>query len=251
MNFSSTVRNGSLPTHSTLGTMSCKMFCEFYFYQSTIQSVLDLESFRAPKRFTSTIDSIAISEEMLAEGLLGMDTLSHPDKDLLTSDLWGSYFYYPPRQPGGGISSRVAAAFRNMSASVSGTTLPSSRASTPALKRVSSLRVSSSELPKEEVTVGAAQIVEIPSLAPMGPMRINTLWGTLIRDQARMCIPDLEVLTAYPIDYRFPAFGWSKKGDLTKSGFFPADPKVLHTTSSTEAPAGPGQRRPSKYQTSI
>ena len=64
--------------------------------------------------------------------------------------------------------------------------------------------------------------------APPGPKRINTLWGTQVRDHARMCIPDLNVLIDYPIDFRFPAFGWTRRGELTSSGFFPADPKSLH-----------------------
>jgi hypothetical protein len=62
-----------------------------------------------------------------------------------------------------------------------------------------------------------------------GPARVNTLWGVFIRDYARMCIPDLEVLVDYPIDYKFPAFGRNKKGDIVSSGFFPADPASLHT----------------------
>ena len=58
---------------------------------------------------------------MLAEGMVGkdgIDHLVHPDKDLLTSDFWGSYFYYA-RVP---TNSRVAAAvnFRNQSASATG-----------------------------------------------------------------------------------------------------------------------------------
>ena len=74
-----------------------------------------------------------------------------------------------------------------------------------------------------------------------GQERINTLWGSLIRDYARMCIPDLEVLVDYPIDYRFPAFGRDKHGRLVGSGFFPGDPKPLHSdfnSSSSSAHAG-------------
>lgn len=180
--------------------------------------IIDLDH-RAPKKFTSTIDSIAVSEEMLAEGMVGMDLSNHPDADILTSDLWGSYFHCPPRIP---TASRVAAAavtFRNLSASVTGSSSSScSRATTP-LKRVCSMREAAGPEPSKSSAA--------TTLSP-GPMRINTLWGTLIRDHARMCIPDLEVLVNYPIDYRFPAFGWSKKGELVSSGFFPADPSSLH-----------------------
>ena len=58
---------------------------------------------------------------------------------------------------------------------------------------------------------------------PKGPARINTLWGLCIREHARMCIPDLDVLVDYPIDYKYPVFS------PTSSGFFPADPVSLHT----------------------
>ena len=64
----------------------------------------------------------------------------------------------------------------------------------------------------------------------VGPKKVNTLWGTLIRDQARMCIPDLDVLVDYPLDFRYPAFARSKTGENYSSGFFPADPISLHTT---------------------
>lgn len=153
---------------------------------------------------------------MLAEGMLNIDHLTHPDKDLLTSEIWGSYFLC--QKPS--TVSRVAAAavnFRHMSASVTSGSI-SSRASTP-LKRVSSMKSAKEEVASVEVN---------PQPITPGPLRINTLWGTLIREHARMCIPDLEVLKDYPIDYRFPAFGWTKKGELVSSGFFPADPISLH-----------------------
>ena len=178
------------------------------------------------------VTSIVVSEEMLAEGMKDIDEAEeHPDKDLLTSDIWGSYFYCP-RTP----RSRVAAThsnFRNMSASVSRAG-SFSRASTPGLKRVQSMK-SAQEIAggseNIEAESGAAGVIPGASATPptTGPLRINTLWGTLIRDHARMCIPDLDALIDYPIDYRFPAFGWTKKGDLVSSGFFPADPKSLHT----------------------
>ena len=81
---------------------------------------------------------------MLAEGMVGIDHLAHPDKDLLTSDLWGSYFYYA-RNP---TNSRVAAAvnFRNQSASATGrssTTCGGARPSSTNLKRISSMKATS------------------------------------------------------------------------------------------------------------
>ena len=63
-----------------------------------------------------------------------------------------------------------------------------------------------------------------------GVARINTLWGCLILDHAKMCIPDVEVLVNYPIDFKFPAFGRNKHGELVGSGFFPAEPVSLHTS---------------------
>jgi hypothetical protein len=36
----------------------------------------------------------------------------------------------------------------------------------------------------------------------VGPAKINTLWGSLMRDNAKMVIPDLDILVDYPIDYR-------------------------------------------------
>jgi hypothetical protein len=53
-----------------------------------------LQDILAPKKFTGTIDSVAVSEELLAEGTVG-NPPSHPHADLLTSSFWGSYFYCP------------------------------------------------------------------------------------------------------------------------------------------------------------
>jgi|LakMenEpi03Aug12_release.lakeMendotaPanAssembly.Ray.scaffolds.fasta_scaffold6131877_1 hypothetical protein len=36
----------------------------------------------------------------------------------------------------------------------------------------------------------------------IGPEKINTLRGSLIHDNAKMVIPDLDTLVDYPIDYR-------------------------------------------------
>ncbi len=65
-------------------------------------------------------------------------------------------------------------------------------------------------------------IEEAEPALPKGPARINTLWGLCIREHARMCIPDLDVLVDYPVDYKYPVFS------PTTSGFFPADPASLH-----------------------
>ena len=73
---------------------------------------------------------------------------------------------------------------------------------------------------------------EISAAELTGPAKINTLWGALIRDNAKMCIPDLDILVDYPIDYRFPAFGRDKQGQLVGSGFFPAEPLSLQPTVS-------------------
>ena len=61
-----------------------------------------------------------------------------------------------------------------------------------------------------------------------GPKRINTLWGTYVRDYAKMCIPDVDVLVDYPLDYEFPVFCHDKTGAVIESGFFPSDPISLH-----------------------
>ena len=63
---------------------------------------------------------------------------------------------------------------------------------------------------------------------PRGQSRINTLWGTCIKSYAKMCIPDLDVLVDYPIDYKYPIFAKDKHGEVIASGFFPADPVSLH-----------------------
>lgn len=74
---------------------------------------------------------------------------------------------------------------------------------------------------------------DIPAVEVTGPARINTLWGAMLRDNAKMIIPDLDVLVDYPIDYKFPAFGRDKQGQLVGSGFFPAEPVVLHPVPKT------------------
>ena len=61
-----------------------------------------------------------------------------------------------------------------------------------------------------------------------GHQRINTLWGNCIKNNAKMCIPDLDILVKYPIDYKFPKFCKDSQGEVTQSGFFPADPISLH-----------------------
>jgi hypothetical protein len=49
-----------------------------------------------------------------------------------------------------------------------------------------------------------------------GVGRINTLWGSCIQKYAKMCIPDLEVMVDYPIDYKYPVF--SRTGTNPTSG---------------------------------
>ena len=82
------------------------------------------------------------------------------------------------------------------------------------------------------VTAASGSNEEISAAELTGPQKINTLWGALIRDNAKMCIPDLDILVDYPIDYRFPAFGRDKQGQLVGSGFFPAEPLSLQPTVS-------------------
>ena len=181
---------------------------------------------------------------MLAEGIHEKENLIHPNRDLLVSDFWGSYFYYP-RTPRTKQLAKVSS-FRKLSASViansttSGRTTPGpsglagTATAAAGLRRVSSLRnaedLKKTDRPfhrKNSVTVSTTKEInqaaaaaisgsetEIEPPAVVGPMKINTLWGTLIRDHARMCIPDLECLVEYPLDYKFPVFAWSKKGSI-------------------------------------
>ena len=59
-----------------------------------------------------------------------------------------------------------------------------------------------------------------------GPSRINTLWASIIRDHARMAVPDLETLSRYPLAHHFqPLNLWSVDSKFV--GFFPADPLSL------------------------
>ena len=66
--------------------------------------------------------------------------------------------------------------------------------------------------------------------AARGQARINTLWGNCIKNYAKMCIPDLDVLVDYPIDYKYPVFSKDPQGEVITSGFFPADPLALHSS---------------------
>ena len=97
------------------------------------------------------------------------------------------------------------------------TTLPSlpSLASSPLARACSSGRDTPCEV---EDQVGAR-----------GQARINTLWGNCIKNYSRMCIPDLDVLVDYPIDYKYPVFSKDQQGEVITSGFFPADPAALHS----------------------
>lgn len=232
-----------------------------YFGDNVLQDVL------APKKFTTTIDSVAVSEELMAEGMVGHDP-SHPDKDLLASSQWGSYFFCA-REPRNKQVAAAATSFRKMSSSTN-PTANTATAQNEDMKRALSLRrVSSMRTPADimeaaaamasagavAATVAVSATIQVASSTPQtpratpvpsgassensvdsteeqqvpnGPQKINTLWGTLIRDYARMCIPDIDVLVDYPVDYRFPAFARDKQGNLTGSGFFPADPASLH-----------------------
>ena len=41
----------------------------------------------------------------------------------------------------------------------------------------------------------------------------------ICRDYAKMCIPDVDVLADYPIDYKFPIFLKDANGKSTSSGY--------------------------------
>ena len=83
------------------------------------------------------------------------------------------------------------------------------------------MKSASDYTPQEDGAVASAPPTATgPEVQAPGPKRINTLWGAQVRDHARMCIPDLNVLVDYPLDFRFPAFGWTKRGELTSLGVF-------------------------------
>ena len=299
----------------------------------------------APKKFTSTIDSVAVSEEMFAEGMVEDPTPSHPHAEDIVSAGWGSYFYYPlparqkvttlragsaflqkapsfdsaigngntatqlpPRAPSaqseemkraitlrrvssmrtsgdimetaavatagfaaaaadarGAASSTSASASQRQRRSGSHCAAystnvqsePPSRGSTPS---IGSLNANPTNImvhqhgPEDITSVGlpgyGMTTVPASNIAAIneddgvvkGPKRINTLWGTYVRDYAQMCIPDIDVLVDYPIDYEFPRFYRDKHGEVIESGFFPSDPISLHadpphflTTSNPQA----------------
>lgn len=257
-----------------------------YFGDNVMQDVL------APKKFTTTVDCIAVSEELIAEGMVNHPPSHEHTKDIV-STLWGSYFFYPDsriiKKKGSVVMGR-ASSFRNWSNNNQDSTGTEGRSKTPRntttptsqamedevnramnLRRVASLKKSDPGdptiiTPSEVIQRSSANKMAMPgssksfdgsvlnsgrrsdtptqvpddlpksvsadSVAELvkGTDRINTLWGCLIRDYAKMCIPDVEVFVDYPIDFKFPAFGRDKNGALVGSGFFPAEPLSLHTT---------------------
>ena len=70
----------------------------------------------------------------------------------------------------------------------------------------------------------------------VGVSKVNTLWGLAIQNCAKMCIPDLDVLVEYPIDYKFPVFVTDESGECVQSGFFPGDPIILHHKKPSPSP---------------
>ena len=73
-----------------------------YFGDNILQDIL------APNKFTKNCDSVAVSEELLAEGMVGRPA-SHSHASDLVSPRWGSYFYCPePRRTQGTVISRAS-----------------------------------------------------------------------------------------------------------------------------------------------
>ena len=237
-----------------------------------------------------------MSEELLAEGMVGRPA-SHNHATDLVSSLWGSYFYHPePRRGQGRVISR-ASSFAKRKPSVGEAGAPTSvhnemmkvinirrvssfkeagtqgthgtpsssrsrsrapsairtgsspvviirrdsDADSPDVELSRSPRTPSTPLDNNFLSRGASSGRETPceqdEPLPKGVARINTLWGNCIKKYAKMCIPDLAILADYPIDYKFPVFTVdSASGEVTQSGFFPADPISLHT------PPHPSQR---------
>ena len=251
-----------------------------YFGDNILQDIL------APHKFTKNCDSVAVSEELLAEGMVGRPA-SHTHASDLVSSVWGSYFYHPePRRGQGRVISRASSFvkrkpsmseaggqssvhnemmkvinIRRVSSFKESETPPSgSRSRAPSAMRTASPviiirrdsdspdveisrspRTPSTPLDNNFLARGASSGRETPcdqdEPLPKGVGRINTLWGNCIKNYAKMCIPDLAILADYPIDYKFPVFAKdSASGEITQSGFFPADPISLHT------PPPPSQR---------
>lgn len=255
-----------------------------YFGDNILQDIL------APNKFTKNVDSVSVSEELLAEGMVGHPSKHEHAKDLVSS-FWGSYFFYPePVKKAGKVLNR-ASSFAKRKQSIGEIGRSESTRTTPSaalneMKKTVNLRRVSSFRTKEETENGtfsrtasamgrpgsgwgllgksrASSPINIacdsgenspdqssPSgnqtpqgcssgrvtpcepcdeySIPKGQSRINTLWGICIKSYAKMCIPDLDVLVDYPIDYKYPIFAKDEHGEVISSGFFPADPVALH-----------------------
>ena len=59
-----------------------------------------------------------------------------------------------------------------------------------------------------------------------GVSRINTLWGSIIRDNCKICIPSLEALASFPVSYRFNC---APLVVASFAGFVPANPCSLES----------------------
>ena len=241
-------------------------------------------------RFTKNCDSVAVSEEMIAEGMVGLPA-SHPHANDLVSSIWGSYFYYPePVRKNASVLSRASSfAKRKQSIGDANAGRATPNATISEMKKVINIRRVSSfkesdialsrppsvmnrlpglqggksrgsspinikvktgeESPDQDLSSPATRSTPVENsgcssgretpcdqeevLPLKGQAKINTLWGNCIKNYAKMCIPDLEVLVNYPIDYKYPKFCKNSRGEVTSSGFFPADPISLHIPSTT------------------
>jgi len=256
-----------------------------YFGDNILQDIL------APFKFTKSCHSVAVSEELLAEGMVGYPAC-HPAKEDLVSSQWGSYFYHPQplKLKGAKVLSRASSFDKRHNSpsselELSGRSCPrnSEMKRTRDLRRVSSLREPTSgvltakppvqkvpsplsckpskhsspinieerdcpspegrgrdrDTPVKEVgNPGGSRTPSKESLDSLetGVQRVNTLWGQAIKKCAKMCIPDLEVLIDYPIEYKFPIFSTDESGECDQSGFFPADPISLHHKKPSPSP---------------
>ena len=255
-----------------------------YFGDNILQDIL------APNKFTKNCDSVAVSEEMIAEGMVGLPA-SHPHANDLVSSIWGSYFYYPePVKKNASVLSRASSfAKRKQSIGDANAGRATPNATISEMKKVINIRRVSSfkesdialsrppsvmnrlpglqggksrgsspinikvktgeESPDQDLSSPATRSTPVENsgcssgretpcdqeevLPLKGQAKINTLWGNCIKNYAKMCIPDLEVLVNYPIDYKYPKFCKNSRGEVTSSGFFPADPISLHIPSPT------------------
>lgn len=114
----------------------------------------------------SRCHTVAVLEELEAEGMLDCPDVVHPTRDYITSSKWGSFFF-----------------------------------------------------DDDAIETGDSTV--------SGPKRINTLWADVLLTHSQITIPHLDALAAFPVNAKLSSFNMAHP-DMP-SGFYPSDPKILHT----------------------